>query len=184
MNLLTDDITVYSITNSIPDLSHSLCNQCSGSVITTNPSNPSELFIYPDHPEPKIRYSREARAVTDYAQYKLTIKDTNCTISEVVGFSLVYAVIQSNIGILDFGKIVYCHDDKLVFIDHAGSFLGESLQITKDSELKNWQTIGFYQTEGGLVCVAAEPTENSFYSWKAKTSIFDVAIDEERLTVR
>lgn len=169
--------------NNIAENSSTLCNQCCLSSITSlNPENPFEISIIPWSPE------IQATTFADCIQTTLSInpETKTCTILESVGLKVCGPnpmepkMIHSNIGILEFGKILYFCNEEL--------FLGRTnrsetkLEIVKDSDLQNCFYAGFYSApNNSLQCIAFEENENEN---QLICSIFNVEINEEKLLAK
>uniref|UniRef100_A0AC34FU66 Uncharacterized protein n=1 Tax=Panagrolaimus sp. ES5 TaxID=591445 RepID=A0AC34FU66_9BILA len=184
INLITNDITDYKTNPNISsDISFSLCNQCCLSSITAlNPQNPNEICIIPWTPESMTRFSTSTETYTDFIQTKFNIdpETKDCRYLESAGFlickqnPLQQSFNSSNIGVLEFGKIVFFRENDLIL----GETTETKLEISKDSDLQTCLYAGFYSTpQNGLQCIAFEEAENHFEQF---CSLFNVNIDKDK----
>uniref|UniRef100_A0AC34F3Q7 Uncharacterized protein n=1 Tax=Panagrolaimus sp. ES5 TaxID=591445 RepID=A0AC34F3Q7_9BILA len=185
INLITNEITDYKTDHiTFIDFAYCLCNQCCQSSITSlNPQNPSEICIIPWCPESYPHFSSMVGTSVDCLQIKLNIDSESkiCNYLESAGFNVgkhsenELFWNQSNIGILEFGKIVYFRENYLIL---AGRNASETkLEITQDSDFQNCLYAGFYSTQTGLKFIAFEKGEHKN---QQISSIFNVFFDEEK----
>uniref|UniRef100_A0A914ZCH2 Uncharacterized protein n=1 Tax=Panagrolaimus superbus TaxID=310955 RepID=A0A914ZCH2_9BILA len=185
INLITDEIIDYKTDHiSVNDFEYNLCNQCCLSSITSlNSENSSEICIIPWSPEPFPRISSTIGNHVDCVQIKLNIdpKTKICNYIGGAGFSICKHSEneqnwnQSNIGILEFGKIVYFRENNLIL---AGRNASETnLEIFEDSDLQSCLYAGFYRTPFGLKCIAFQ---NGEYRNQQICGIFNLSINEEK----
>uniref|UniRef100_A0A914PP36 Uncharacterized protein n=1 Tax=Panagrolaimus davidi TaxID=227884 RepID=A0A914PP36_9BILA len=185
INLITFNAINYKTEDiNTADLPINLCNQCcQSSIAALNPQNPFELSIIPWTPEPFSRFSTPLGTFTDCIQTKLLIdpKTKTCTYLQSAPFNVYVpntmepTMNDSNIGVLEFGKILFFRNEELIL---GGTNPFETkLKITGDSDLKKCRKAAFYNTPNGLQCIAFDEIES--FS-QPMCSIFDVAVDEEK----
>lgn len=176
MNLLdTNVITEYRNTLTRSDLHNSICNKCVKSFIVANPTNPSEIIITPWSPQDVP--SSTVSSIECY-QIKLKIDADNqiCTMQDSFVFSLNETKIQSNLGLLGYGRILCFQNDELVL---ARGEVAVSLGIVQESHLKSCQSAGFYSLNSMIFCLALEGDDADF-----RMRLYTVVIDEEKMQAK